>query len=154
VSQTIQTPAGDVRIRLGTAAELIGLRHAILRPGLPRETAIFDDDEHPQTRHVVALLGKDRVVGCATVIPSTWDGAAAWQLRAMATAPVVRGTGVGRAVLTYVENLLLAHTDTHLLWCHARVSAVGFYEKLGWRVVSEVLDIPPAGPHVKMTKSL
>jgi len=41
-----------------------------------------------------------------------------------------------------------------LLWCNARVPAVGFYESLGWRVVSERFEIPTAGPHVKMVRRL
>lgn len=37
-----------------------------------------------------------------------------------------------------------------LVWCNARTSAIGFYEKLGWQVVSEPFDVLTAGPHVKM----
>ena len=86
--------------------------------------------------------------------PSTWDGAPAWQLRGMATDPAFRATGVGRAMLLYLERLLAAESDVRQLWCNARTPARGFYERLGWRVVSDVFEIPTAGPHVRMTKRL
>ena len=37
-----------------------------------------------------------------------------------------------------------------ILWCNARTSAIGFYEKLGWRVTSGPFDVPGVGPHVTM----
>ena len=40
------------------------------------------------------------------------------------------------------------------LWCNARTPAVGFYQRMGWAVVSDVFEIPTAGPHVRMTKRL
>ena len=153
--QTIETPRGPATIRRGSAEDVIDLRHAVLRAGLPRETAIFDGDGAPGACHVIAVSAADeRVVGCATVHPRTWDGAPAWQLRGMATDPAVRATGVGRAMLLYLERLLTAESDVRQLWCNARTPALGFYEQLGWRVVSDVFEIPTAGPHVRMTKCL
>ena len=152
--QTILTPAGDVHIRLGNPAEVIDLRHAVLRADQSREDAVYEGDDHPDTRHVVALLGDGRVVGCATVHPATWEGQPTWRLRGMAIDPKLQGTGIGRAMLTYLQRVLRADTNVHAMWCNARVPAVGFYQKLGWRVVSDVFDVPPIGPHVRMTKSL
>ena len=37
-----------------------------------------------------------------------------------------------------------------LLWCDARVAAAGFYERMGFTVVSEPFDKPGIGPHVGM----
>jgi hypothetical protein len=48
----------------------------------------------------------------------------------------------------------LADGPVRQLWCNARVPAANFYRKLGWQVVSEVFEIPTAGPHVRMTKAL
>jgi hypothetical protein len=43
-----------------------------------------------------------------------------------------------------------------LLWCNARrtIPAAGFYQKQGWTIVSDIFEIPTAGPHVKMSKRL
>jgi GNAT superfamily N-acetyltransferase len=151
---TIQTKAGPVRVRRAAAGEVIDLRHRILRDGLPRDSAVFPGDDHPDAHHVVAILD-GRVVGCVTIHPSTWDGAPAWQLRGMATDRALQGTGVGRVMLQLLDQLLLDRPDpVRQLWCNARVPAAGFYERLGWRVVSDPFDIPSAGPHVRMTKSL
>ena len=153
--QTIETTSGPITIRRGSTEDVIDLRHAVLRAGLPRETAIFEGDDAPGARHVVAVSAADgRVVGCATVHPSTWDGSPAWQLRGMATDPSVRSTGIGRAMLLYLERLLMTESEVRQLWCNARTPARGFYERLGWRVVSDVFEIPTAGPHVRMTKRL
>ena len=149
----IDTPHGPVTLRLATAAEVVDLRHRVLRDGLPRHSAVFDGDERPDAYHVVAESG-GRVVGCATVHASAWDGAPAWQLRGMATDPGLRGAGVGRAMLAHLERLLRDGTPVRQLWCNARVPAVGFYERLGWRVASDPFEIPTAGPHVKMTRRL
>lgn len=140
-------------VRRATPGEVIDLRHRVLRAGLPRASAVFDGDERPDAHHVVAEL-EGRAVGCATVHASTWDGAPAWQLRGMATDPGLRGTGVGRAMLGFLEQLLRQETAVRQLWCNARLPAAGFYERLGWRIVSDVFEIPTAGPHVRMTRLL
>jgi GNAT superfamily N-acetyltransferase len=67
----------------------------------------------------------------------------------MATAPGWQGRGVGRSLLQYAEALL---AGDRLWWCNARASAIGFYERQGWTVVSEVFDIPTAGPHRRMIR--
>jgi len=47
------TPAFEIRVI--TAEETIPLRHAILRAGLPRETAVFPGDEADSSRHFGAF---------------------------------------------------------------------------------------------------
>lgn len=152
--RVVRTPRGDVRVRRAGAGDVVDLRHAILRAGLPRETAVFENDDNPESRHVVAVDADGRTVGCATFHFTTWDGGPAWQLRGMATDPAFRGTGLGKAMLAFAESGLRAETPVRQLWCNARVPAIGFYERLGWHVVSEPFEVPTAGPHVKMTKSL
>jgi GNAT superfamily N-acetyltransferase len=148
-----------LRVRRGTPEEIVDLRHAALRPGLPRETAVFALDHEPTTCHFVAVAGgesgaAERIVACATLLPSEWEGGLAWQLRAMAVAAEFRGRGAGRTVLDAVERFARADASKPVLWCNARVTAIGFYERSGWRVVSDVFDSPPAGPHVKMLKRI
>jgi ribosomal protein S18 acetylase RimI-like enzyme len=156
-----------VIVRDASPEEIIDLRHAVLREGLPRHEAVFDGDELPTTRHCGAFPatragdqrtgGKGAAVGCATMLLNAWEGEPAWQLRGMATAPEFRGRGLGRLMLQHLERRLLddpPRAAPRLLWCNARVPAVGFYESLGWRVVSERFEIPTAGPHVKMVRRL
>jgi len=128
---------------------ILPLRQLVLRPGKPPETARFPGDELPDTRHYAAFDG-DAVVGCATFLASELDGERAWQLRGMATDPGWQGRGAGRALLdvAYAE---LAGTGVRAFWCNARTSAAGFYEKMGWRVISPEWVIEGIGPHVKMS---
>jgi GNAT superfamily N-acetyltransferase len=145
----------DVTFHLRPAAphEVIDLRHAVLRVGLPRDAAAFDGDELPTTHHVVAVDAGGAIVGCATMLASEWERELAWQVRGMAVAPHLRGTGVGRALLAALEARARA-SGPRLMWCNARKPAAPFYERLGWTIASEEFDIPTAGPHVKMTKRL
>ena len=141
----------DITIRPASAAQVMDLRHAVLRTGLARETAVFDGDDAPTTRHFVAEL-ENRVIGCVTLVLNEWERKAAWQLRGMAVDPALQGRGVGRRLLQAAESCVLT-TGTKQLWCNARTPAVPFYERYGWAVVSDEFDIPTAGPHRKMTKS-
>jgi GNAT superfamily N-acetyltransferase len=143
----------DVDLRHARVEEVIDLRHVVLRRGLPREAAVFDRDADPGSRHYAAVTS-GRVVCCATFHASEWEGEPAWQLRGMATAPDVRGRGIGHALMAFVETDLKAASAVRQLWCNARVPAAGFYRSLGWVVCSDLFEIPTAGPHYRMSKRL
>lgn len=147
-----------VQIRRATPGEVIDLRHAVLRAGLARETAIFPGDNAVGTVHVVAVDGEgynEQVVGCATIVPSAWGGQPAWQLRGMAVAPRMQRSGVGGLMLGHLQRSALESAENvRLMWCNARSPAVGFYERNGWTIASEEFVIETAGPHFKMTLKL
>ncbi len=130
------------------------LRAAVLRPdGGPIAWA---GDEDSATFHLAARPG-DRVVGVVRFSPAPcpWraDAGAPWQLRGMATDPTLRGAGVGRALI--VDGLArVAARGGDLVWCDARVPAVGFYERMGFTVVSDRFEKPSLGPHVGMVLPL
>ena len=126
------------------------LRAAVLRPD-GGEIA-WAGDQDPATFHLAARLD-GRVVGVARFSPAAcpWrpEARAPWRLRGMATDPAVRGTGAGRALL--IDGLFrLTDRGGDLVWCDARVTAVGFYERFGFTVVTEPFDKPGIGPHVGM----
>ncbi|GAB2612005.1 GNAT family N-acetyltransferase [Streptomyces capparidis] len=128
---------------------IFDLRHAVLRAGLPRETAHYPQDGHPDTFHLAAWDGEGRVVGCVTFFPEPWPGepqAKAYRFRGMGTDPSVRGLGYGAALLRAgVERA--AEQGAELVWCNGRTSARGFYERGGFTAVGEEFDVPPIGPH-------
>ena len=140
-------------IRSAKAEELVDLRHRVLRVGLPREEAIFPGDDLPGSRHFGAF-DEESAVCCATFHRSEYEGELAWRLRGMATDEGFRSQGVGREVLKYAEEALLADDPIRLLWCNARIAAVRFYQSQGWGIVSELFDIPTAGLHHRMVKRL
>lgn len=126
------------------------LRGAVLRQGRPVE---IPGDDDPSTVHLAARTPEGQVVGVVRLHPSPcpWrdDARSAWQLRGMATDPAVRGTGAGRALV--VAGLRrVAELGGDLVWCDARAAAAGFYERMGFRVVTEPYEISPIGPHLGM----
>ena len=147
-----KTPA--IVVRPAPFADIIALRHAVLRPGRPIETAYFDGDHEPHTVHLAArLVADDEVVGCATLLPRPHEDTPAWQLRGMATRADLARRGIGTAVLHAAEDLVRGRGGA-LLWCNARLAAVPFYASAGWRVVSDEFDVPGIGPHHAMVKQL
>lgn len=143
----------EMVFRQADPSEAIPLRHRVLRAGLPEETAVFEGDREPDTRHFVAERD-GRILACATLVRREWQGRPAWQLRGMAVEPEQQRSGVGGQLLRHVETWVHDYSPLRTLWCNARSPAVRFYLKHGWRVVSEEFEIPTAGPHYRMHKDL
>jgi GNAT superfamily N-acetyltransferase len=142
-------------VRPITAAEARTVRLPALRAGLPPESAILDHDDDPGTRHFGAFEGT-RLVGVATFFPEDCPlrpGPRSWRLRGMATLSDMRRRGVGRSLLARGIGEAKA-SDAALMWCNARVSAQGFYEKLGFVAVGDAFTLPNSGPHYLMIKDL
>lgn len=136
------------------------LRHSVLRPGLPFETTIFEGDDEPTACHVAAFKN-DEIVGVGTMIKRPWTGkdseiAAdkdAYQVRGMAVSDRSRGTGAGKLVLDTLEAKS-SELGVSVIWCNARASAAGFYQKAGWQIAGDMFEIPGVGPHFVMVKAL
>lgn len=152
----------SVRVRLARPDEVVDLRHRVLRLGLPREAAVFSGDDAPDTLHAVAEVN-GVVACCATFVPETTpviqsnpdlaQPRPAWRLRGMATDEAHRGRGLGSQLLAFLEPLTQNRRPTGILWCNARIGAVRFYLREGWRIVStEPYEIPTAGLHHTMVK--
>ncbi len=138
-------------IRCAAIEEIIDLRHRVLRAGMPRETAVFPGDELPASRHFGAFDGQT-VICCATFHLEPWQNDPAWRLRGMATDDGFRSKGIGRSLLNFAEQILLNENPIRLFWCNARAPAIRFYESQDWKIVSDVFEVPTAGPHYVMMK--
>jgi GNAT superfamily N-acetyltransferase len=146
----------EVLVREVAATEVIAVRWPVLRPGYPRDSAIFAGDDAPETRHFGTFA--DGVLASVASIyraplPECPNVAEAWQLRGMATLPEYRGRGFGRLILVACENASRAG-GAELIWCNARVSAAAFYARHGWQILGGEFDIPTVGPHFRMWRSL
>ncbi|GAB2456320.1 GNAT family N-acetyltransferase [Jatrophihabitans fulvus] len=136
-----------------TADQTRPLRLAVLRPGLPPDTPTLEDP--PGAVHLAARDGGE-VVGAAVLVVRPFarqPGRRGWQLRGMAVAPARQGTGVGAQVLAAAVRLA-AGRGVEVLWCQARTSAVGFYERQGWRVEGEEFTGAMGLPHVLMWRAV
>ena len=137
---------GTITIERVDAPATYALRAQELRQGRP---AAMEDDDAPYALHLAARLDGGEIVGVVRFHPRDcpWrDDEGSWQLRGMATDPRVRGLGVGRALvadgLTRVSAM-----GGQLVWCDARKAAVGFYQRVGFTIVTDEYDLRPVGPH-------
>lgn len=146
----------EVEVRLITSAETLPVRWPVLRAGLPPESAVFDGDDAPETRHLGAFRA-DALVGVVSIYPREFperpDLRNCWQLRGMAVVPEAQRQGIGEALLKASIDEARRHGGDSL-WCNARVCAAAFYQKHGWTVLGPEFDIPTAGPHVRMWRTI
>jgi len=112
------------------------IRAEVLRKplGLPADDPAFDDKESDV--HFAALQN-DQVVGVVVVVPHYKKGVG--KLRQMATSEEVRGQGYGIALVKALEEHAAKKGMTSIL-LHSRHYAVGFYEKLGYKITSDVFQ--------------
>jgi GNAT superfamily N-acetyltransferase len=130
------------------------LRQQVLRAGMAPETAFFPGDRERSSGHFAAYVD-DKMVGVISVMAEpepdddlmTEEGV--WHLRGMAVDPDQRGTGVGAALIERLRDFV-QRSGGGLIWCNARVSAEGFYEKQGFVPVGEPWEQPDTGPHIRM----
>jgi predicted N-acetyltransferase YhbS len=139
-------------VRHATDEEVRPLRLGVLRPQAELVPAAYDLD--PATVHIAAFDG-ERVVGCASLYPDPYDDQPeAWRLRGMAVDPTYQGQGIGRRVLE-AGTIAAAAAGAPMIWANGRVSALGFYELLGWAAVGDVFSYGPAGlPHLVIVRRL
>lgn len=77
-----------------------------------------------------------------------------YQLRGMATLPEFQGQGLSSELLNVAFPIIKQNFCT-LLWCNARTTAIGFYQKVGFQIYNaEEFIIPGIGPHVLMFKKI
>jgi GNAT superfamily N-acetyltransferase len=147
--------AMTVVVRRATAAEIMPLRHVVLRPGYPPEASHYAEDGVGV--HFGGWDG-ETLIACATVFADPWPGPPAepdaWRLRGMAVDPGRQGTGVGARVLA--EAVAAAKTaGAPVIWANARSAALGFYLRYGWQVAGEeFLATDTRLPHQPIVLSL
>jgi len=124
------------------------LRNEVLRAplGLP----LSEDDLQGEADQLHFGLFDDGVLAaCVTAIALTEDHA---KIRQTAVAAVYQRQGLGRRIMTQLEAALAARGSAALS-LHARSTAVGFYQKLGYETVGDEF-IEVSIPHRKMAKRL
>ena len=117
----------------------IRYRVFVIEQNVPQEIE-YDEFEAAAT-HVIAFIG-DQAVGTAR-----WRSTdLGFKLERFAVPADQRGRGVGAALVDFVLNQL---EDPSRAYLNSQVSAIGFYEKLGFKAIGEVFY--EAGiPHKKM----
>ncbi len=129
----------------------VELRYRVLHEpfGVARDDDWNDGD--PSSSHVVATV-EDEVVGYARVIAD--PSARSAQVRQVAVRREWERRGIGTALMGAALRRAIELGMTHV-WLNARLTAVPFYEKLGFRVTSAVFRSPRTYlPHVRMDRAL
>ena len=125
------------------------LRHKVLRPHLPLEASCYQSDNDLGAIHFTLKMD-DTILSIASLYSEPLEAMSnknAYRLRGMATEPAEQGNGFGAMVLHGAMDYLKKETDVEILWCNARVTAFGFYEKTGFKILGAIFDIPNLGPH-------
>jgi predicted GNAT family N-acyltransferase len=125
------------------------LRNRVLRAPLGLTLSETDVRGEEQQVHIVAVDERGEVVGCVLIVPAA-DGTA--RIRQMAVEDDFRVKGIGAWLMAQAETIARA-LPARKVTMHARLSARGFYERLGYRVTSEPF-IEVTIPHVAMEKTL
>ena len=78
--------------------------------------------------------GGPRVFACGLLIPQPNQ---IGKVAQVAVDPQRQGEGLGRAVMSSIEACAFGRLALTRLMCHAQVTAIGFYDRLGWMTDSE-----------------
>ncbi|GAB4214889.1 MAG: GNAT family N-acetyltransferase [Synechococcales cyanobacterium] len=140
VMQTLVTSYADHQAEIMAVRETVFVREQ----GVPAELEM--DDRDPECCHVLALDG-DKAVGTGRI-----DLQKHGKIGRLAVLKAYRGQGVGRLLMEALETLARQH-GIPSIQLSAQVTALPFYEKLGYEVISE--EYMDAGiSHRTMRKAL
>jgi predicted GNAT family N-acyltransferase len=137
------------------ASDTYQIRSQVLRPGQPIESTHFKDDDNDQSFHLGAFIDS-KLVSVASFYFETspvLEEEFQYRLRGMATLPEHQGQGLSSALLKTAFPII-KQNFCQLLWCNARTSAQGFYQKVGFEKTGNEFDIKDIGPHVLMYKTI
>jgi GNAT superfamily N-acetyltransferase len=143
--------------------EILPVRHAVLRPNLPIETAMYAEDSHPEIFHLAGRDDAGAVIACVTFFPESLAGPPdslagtagrpGWRLRGMATLPEHRNRGLGGRLLE-AGVAEVRRRGAGLVWCNGRSGATAFYLRHGFMTRGEEFEIAPIGPHYVFVRDL
>ncbi len=142
-------------IRTITALETYPVRHEVLRKGRALESCHFDGDDLLTTVHF-GLYENEELAAILTILESrnpAFKSDLQFQLRGMAVRESHQKKGYGEELLRTTEEYL-KNQHGKLIWFNARVSAVGFYEKCGYKKSGPLFEIENVGPHYLMYKEI
>lgn len=141
------------RTAWGTAdyERMRGWREEILRRPLGRRLTEADTAGEAEQDHFGLWRGGEELAAGITGKEEAGP-VESRRLRQMWVVPLWRGRGLGGSLLREVEALYAARGVVRLV-LHARLTAVGFYERAGYKRCGEVFEEVGIG-HIRMEKSL
>ncbi len=128
--------------------EMLELRNTILRKPLGLS---FDGEDLSDEKDniLIGCFEDDKLEACCMLVPIDKHTI---QLRQMAVSHALQGKGIGRVLLEFAENIARDRGYSKMMM-HARDTALGFYERSGYKIVGEEF-IEVNIPHFEMEKML
>lgn len=127
---------------------MVKLRDDILRK--PLGLGFTQEElEGEKDNMLIGAFEDDEMLGCCMLVEENTDTV---RLRQMAVLNDLQGKGIGRALMNFAENLA-RDRGYKTLSMHARKNAIGFYEKMGYKVASDEFTEVTI-PHFVMEKRL
>ena len=128
--------------------QMVALRYQILRQPLGLS---FSNEELEQEKDalLIAAFDDDEMLGCCMLSPLNNQ---TLRVRQMAVQNNLQGKGIGASLMSFVETLARDKGYKHLKM-HARITAIGFYEKFGYKVNGDPF-IEVGIPHHVMEKMI
>jgi predicted GNAT family N-acyltransferase len=128
--------------------QMIYLRQEILRRPLGL-TFSPEELEREKEDILIGAFDDDELLACCLL---TRIDKSSLRLRQMAVQNNLQGKGIGASMMNFAE-LLARDKGYRKLTMHARKTALGFYEKLGYRIVGDEFEEVTL-PHYVMEKNL
>lgn len=141
---------GLKQIDYGTSeyTQMVGLRTKVLRTPLGLQFSA-EELEKEKNDLLIAAFDDEDIIGCCILTPQNNSSI---RLRQMAVLDSVQRSGIGASIMAFAENLARDKGFTKMIM-HARDTAIGFYEKLGYSVNGDVF-MEVNLPHHTMEKDL
>ena len=128
--------------------EMVKLREDILRR--PLGLAFSPTElEKEKDNLLMAAYEDDRILGCCMLVE---ENPQTVRLRQMAVLNDLQGKGIGKALMTFAENLA-RDRGYKSITMHARKNSIGFYEKMGYKRRGDEFEEITI-PHYVMEKQL
>lgn len=128
--------------------KMVKLRDIILRKPLGLG---FDKEELDKEKNnvLIGAFEEEDILGCCMLVE---ENKQIIRLRQMAVLNDLQGKGIGRAIMSFAENIA-RDRGYKTLSMHARKNAIGFYEKMGYQLAgNEFTEVTI--PHYVMEKRL
>jgi predicted GNAT family N-acyltransferase len=128
--------------------KMVDLRYEILRKPLG---LAFSEDELEKEKEdiLIGAFDDEKLLACCLI---TREKGNTCRLRQMAVQNNMQGKGIGATMMNFAENVA-RDRGFRTMSMHARKSAIGFYEKLGYRVDGDEFQEVTI-PHFVMLKTL
>ena len=128
--------------------QMVQLRQLILRQPLGLDFT-KEELENEKNNILIAAFDDDDMLGCCMLCPINSD---TLQLRQMAVNNNLQGKGVGASIISFAENLARDKGYKNMIM-HARDTAIGFYERFGYKAIGDEF-IEVKVPHRVMQKKI